>query len=64
MLASQFLAAGFQANGISGVMLVLALVCFLVAAIVAYFVTPLHRVAVSLIAAGGFFAILAQLVTG
>ena len=57
------LAAGFQANGISGVMLVLALICFLIAAIVAYFV-PGHRIAISLIAAGGFFAILGQLVTG
>ena len=57
------LAAGFQANGLSGVMLVLALICFLVAAIVAWFV-PGHRAGLSLIAAGGFFAILAQLITG
>jgi hypothetical protein len=63
MLASQVLAAGFQANGISGVMLVLALICFLIAAIAAWF-APGHKAAIVLIAAGGFFAVLAQLVTG
>jgi len=64
MFASQVLAAGFQANGLSGVMLVIGMICFLIATIVAYFVTPLHRVAIALIAAGGFFALLAQLITG
>ena len=57
------LAAGFQVNGAHGVLLLIAVLCFLVAAIVAYFVTPLHRVAISLTAAGLFFATLAQLVT-
>lgn len=64
MRASQVLAAGFQVNGAHGVLLLIAVLCFLVAAIVAYFVAPLHRIAISLIAAGLFFAALAQLVSG
>ena len=64
MLASQqVLATGFEVNGMHGVLLLLGVLCFLIATIVAYFVTPLHRVAIALIAAGGFFAVLAQLVT-
>lgn len=62
-LASQVLAAGFQVNGAHGVLLLIAVISFLIAAIVAYFVVPVHRVAISLIAAGLFFAVLAQLVT-
>lgn len=63
MLASPVLAAGFQVNGAHGVLILIAVLCFLIAAIVAYFVTPLHRVSISLIAAGGFFTTLALLVT-
>lgn len=57
------LAAGFQVNGAHGFLVLIAVIAFLVAAIVAYFI-PGHRLAVALIAAGLFFATLAQLVSG
>jgi hypothetical protein len=62
MLASQVLAAGFQVSGAHGFLVLIGVICFLIAAIVAYFV-PGHRLAVALIAGGLFFATLALLVT-
>lgn len=56
------LAAGFQVNGINGVLWLLAMLCFLVAAIVAFFVMPRNFWAVG-VPAGLFFAALAHLVT-
>jgi hypothetical protein len=63
-LAAGVLAAGFQVNGAHGVLILLAFLCELVAAIVAYFVLPLHRVCVSLLALGLCLFFLAQLVSG
>lgn len=63
-IVAHTLAAGFQVKGFKGVSDLIALILFLIAAIVAYFVTPIHRLVFSLIAAGLFFVTLAFLVTG
>ena len=63
-LAMHALAAGFQVKGFKGVFDVIALILFLIATVVAYFVTPIHRLVFSLIAAGLFFTTLALLVSG
>jgi hypothetical protein len=55
------LASSFTVSGATGILHVLALLCFLIAAVVAYFVNPVHRIAVSLIAAGLVFFTLATL---
>jgi predicted membrane protein len=58
------LAGSFTVSGAHGVLLLLALVCFLVAAIMAAVVVPLHRIMITLVALGLFFTTLAGLWTG
>lgn len=57
------LAAGFQVNGIHGFLILLAVLLFLIAAIITWFVTPRAYWA-TFVAAGLFFVSLAMLVTG
>ena len=57
------LATSFAVNGIHGVLVLLAVLAFLVAAVVAFFVSPVHRWAIALIAGGLCLATLALLVT-
>lgn len=55
------LAASFTISGASGALHVLALLCFLIASVVAWFVAPGHRIVLSLISLGLFFFTLATL---
>lgn len=63
MLATQVLAAGVQVNGLHGVLLILAVLLFLVAAIIAWFAAPRTYWA-TFVAAGLCLATLAMIVTG
>jgi len=56
-------AVSFVANGIDGIFLVIAALCFLVAAIVAWFVAPRNLWA-TLVAAGLLFTVLTKLIHG
>ena len=63
LAAGQVLAAGVQVNGLHGALLIIAVILFLIASIVAWFVTPRAYWA-TLTAAGLCLATLAMLVTG
>jgi hypothetical protein len=56
-------AASFTVNGFHGALVVIAVILFAVAAVVAFF-APGHRAALALLALGAFCVILSLLVTG
>ena len=58
------LAVSFTVSGMHGVLVLLAVICFAIAALVALFVGPVHRYAIGLIAAGLFLWSFSALVSG